>query len=204
MQESGGIVFHAIKTTGTHSRRPGMQNSTQPAARDPRLFAMPSSGKPPRQIALYRLACPAVNLSRAARRQPSADRNRASMSIPHAFKASPVEGRATRQCNAASTARHKTRRNGSMQRDPTPDSPVHAAPGKLCEFAQNRAVQALQVRPISNTRNALQELYAAISNDLAAFRLTPGSAAQGIPDRPPGIDPLRLYADGVKFSQNFR
>lgn len=56
-------------------------------------------------------------------------------------------------------------------------SPVHAAPGRLCKFAQNRAVKALQNRPISTTRDALQELTAAISNDLAAFRLTPGSAA---------------------------
>lgn len=93
----------------------------------------------------------------------------------------------------------------SMQRGPvwhdasTPQR-IHAAPGGLCKFAQNRAVQALQNRPISTTRNAVQELYAAISNGLAAFRPTPGSAAQGYPDRPPGIDHLRLYAVGVKFS----
>jgi len=79
-------------------------------------------------------------------------------------------------------------------------SPVPAAPGGLCIFAQNRAVQALQNRPISTTRNALQELYAAISNGLAAFQSTPGSAAQGIPDRPPGVDTLRICAVGVEFS----
>ena len=73
-------------------------------------------------------------------------------------------------------------------------------PDHLCKFDQNRAVQALQNRPISATRDALQELYAAISNGLAAFRSTPGNAAQGIPDWPPGIDTLRLYAVGVEFS----
>lgn len=79
------------------------------------LFAMPPRGKPPRQIALYRLACPAVNPSIAARCQPSADRNRASMSIPHAFMASPVDGLATKQCSAAQYDTTQPRRNGHMQ-----------------------------------------------------------------------------------------
>lgn len=72
------------------------------------------------------------------------------------------------------------------------------------------ASQAMQIRPESrctgfaespyiHPRNTLQELQAAISNGLAAFRSTPGNAAQGIPDRPPGIDTLRLYADGVEL-----
>lgn len=95
--------------------------------------------------------------------------------------------------------------NRSMQRGPvwhdasTPQR-IHAAPGALCKFAQNRAVQALQNRPISTTHNALQRLYAAISNGFVAFRSTPGSAAQGIPDRPPGVDTLRICAVGVEFS----
>ena len=96
------------------------------------------------------------------------------------------------------------RRNGSVQREPAPDCPGHAAPDGLCKFAQNRAVKALQIRPISTTRNAFQELPEAISNGLAAFQSTADNAAQCSPDRPPGVDPLRLYADGVKFSQNFR
>ena len=104
--------------------------------------------------------------------------------------------------NAArpSGARCHPRRNGSARRKPTPDCPGHAAPGKLCKFAQNRAVQALQIRPISTTRDALQELQAAISNGLAAFQSTADNAAQGIPDRPPGVDTLRLCAVGVEFS----
>lgn len=190
---------------------------TQPLPGKAGLFAMPSSGKPPRHIALYRLACHAVNLSRAvrrqyvracllcgqsvksyttplctshsARRQPSADRNHAGRSIPHAFKASPVEGLAARQCSAA--------QYGAMSTAP---QRIHAAPGGLFKFAQNRAVQALQNRPISTTRGTLQELPAAISNGLVAFRSTPGNAAQGPPDRPPGVDALRICAVGVEFS----
>ena len=73
--------------------------------------------------------------------------------------------------NAAwpSMAQRNPGRKGSMQREPTPDRPVHAAPGRLCKFAKNRAVKALQIRPISTTCNALQELSEAISNGLAAF-----------------------------------
>lgn len=110
-------------------------------------------------------------------------------SIPHAIKTAPVEGLADSECSAAQHDTPQPRRNGSRQREPTPCSPVHAAPGGLCKFAQNRAVQALQVRPISTTRNALQELPMAISNGLVAFRSTPGIAEQGIPGRPPGIAP---------------
>lgn len=136
----------------------------------------------------------------SARRQPSPTRNHVRRSIPHAFKASPVEGLATGQCSAAQHDTTQPRRNGSIQRETTPCSPVHATPGGLCKFAQIRAVQALQNRPMSTTRDALQELQAAISNGLAAFQSTPGSAAQGIPDRPPGVDTLRLCAVGVEFS----
>lgn len=88
---------------------------------------------------------------------------------------------------------------GATWHDATTPQRIHAAPGVLCKFAQIRAVQSLQNRPISTTRNTLQELSAAISNGLVAFRSTPGSAAQGIPDRPPGVDALRLYAVGVEF-----
>lgn len=93
----------------------------------------------------------------------------------------------------------------SMQRGPvwhdasTPQR-IHAAPVMLCKFAQNRAVQALQNRPISTTRNTLQELQAAISNGLVVFRSTPGSAERRNPDWPPRVDALRLCAVGVKFS----
>lgn len=135
----------------------------------------------------------AVNPSMAARRQPSADRNHARRSIPHAIKAPTVEGLATIQCSAAQYGATQPRRNGHMQ-------PSTCSPGRLCKFAQNRAVQALQIRPISTTRNALQELSEAISNGLAAFQSMPGNAAQCSPDRPPGVDPLRLYAVGVEFS----
>ena len=93
---------------------------------------------------------------------------------------------------------HVSRRQQRQRR--TTCSPVHAAPGGLCKFAQIRAVKALRNRPISTTRNVLQELQAAISNGLAAFQSTAGNAAQGIPDRPPGVDTLRLYAVGAKFS----
>lgn len=68
-------------------------------------------------------------------------------------------------------------------------SPVHAVPGGLCKFAQNRAVKALQIRPISTTRDALQELTAAISNGLAAFLSMPGSAARRNPDRRQRLTP---------------
>ena len=104
--------------------------------------------------------------------------------------------------NAAwpSMAQRNPGRKGSMQRETTQNGPVHAAPGRLCKFAQNRAVKALQIRPISTTRNALQELSEAISNGLAAFQSTADNAAQCSPDRPPGVDPLRLYAVGAKFS----
>lgn len=81
--------------------------------------------------------------------------------------------------------------NQPMQRGPVwhdashaatdPCSPVHAAPGELCKFAQIRALQALQTRPISTTQDALQELHADISNGLAAFLTTPRSAAQSRP-----------------------
>lgn len=132
--------------------------------------------------------------------QPSADRNHAGRSIPHAINARRWWDSQPANAAQSSTTRREPGRNGSMQREPTPDCPGHVAPGKLCKFAQNRAVQALQTRPIFTTCNALQELYAAISNGLAAFRSTPYSAAQSSPDRPPGIDPLRLYAVGVEFS----
>ena len=182
------------------------------------LFAMPPCGKELRKLVLRRPVCYAVNPSRATQRcyaraysarcQPLPTRNHARRSIPHAIKAPPVEGLATIQCSAAqygttSTAPqriHAARTNARLPRPCSTRRPVHAMPDDLCKFAQNRAVQALQIRPISTTCNALQELFAAISNGLAALRSTPGSAAQGIPDRPPGIDTLRLCAVGVEFS----
>ena len=133
-------------------------------------------------------------------RQPLPTRNHARRSIPHAIKAPTVEGLAPGQYSVAQYGTTQPRCNGSMQRVPTPHSPGRAVPGRLCKFAQNRAVQALRNRPISTTRDTLQELHAAISNGLVAFRSMPYSAVQGSPDRPPGIDTIRLYAVGVEFS----
>ena len=161
------------------------------------MFAMRSTCQELHAVNTRGPVCCALDLSTAARRQPSADRNHADQSIPHAVRAPTVEGLADSQCSAAQYGTTQPRRNGHMQ-------PSTCSPGRLCKFAQNRAVNALQIRPISTTRDALQELQAAISNGLAAFQSTAGNAAQCSPDRPPGVDPLRLYADGVKFSQNFR
>ena len=105
--------------------------SMQPLPGRPRLFAMPSSGKPPRQIALYRLACPAVNLSRAACGQSV---NRCQLATMRAglfrMQSRRRRWRGLQPYNAArpSMARH----NESMQREPTPDCPGHAAPGGQC------------------------------------------------------------------------
>lgn len=163
--------------------------SMQPLSGKARLFVMPSSENEPRKLVLRGPVCYAVNLSRAAQRQPSPTRNHAGQPIPHAVKTAPVEGRATRQCSAAQYGATQPRRNGSMQRVPTPHSPGRAVPGGLCKFAQNRAVKALQIRPISTTRNALQEPQAAISNGLAAFQSTPGNAARRNPDRRQRLTP---------------
>lgn len=165
---------------------------------------MPSSGKPPRQIALYRLACPAVNPSIAARCQPSADRNRASMSIPHAFMASPVEGLVTKQCSAA--------QYGATQSRP---QRTHAARTNTMQPSTRRARWAMQIRPESRCIGLAESPYIHHAQRIARaasghFKRFSGfpvnarqcSAAQSRP--PPEIDTLRLCAVGVKFSQNFR
>ena len=174
--------------------------SMQPLSGKTRLFVMPSSENEPRKLVLRGPVCYAGNLSRAAQRQPSPTRN-------HAAGLFRMQSRRRRWMDAQpgnaawpSMAQRNPGRKGSMQRETTPNDPVHAAPGRLCKFAQNRAVQALRNRPISTTRDALQELQAAISNGLAAFQSTADNAAQCSPDRPPGVDPLRLYAVGAKFS----
>ena len=180
-----------------------MQSMQQPPGKAG-LFAMPSSEKEPRQLVLRRPVFHAVNPSMAAQRQPSPTRNHAGQPIPHAVKTATVEGLADSECSVAqygTTQRiHAARTNARPPRPCSTRRPVHAMPDDLCKFVQNCAVQALQIRPISTTRNALQELQAAISNGLATFRSTPGSAPQGIPDRPPGVDTLKLYAVGVEFS----
>ena len=184
-----------------------MQSMQQPPGKAG-LFAMPSSEKEPRKLVLRRPVCYAVNLSRAAQRQPLPTRNHARLSIPHAVKAAPVDGLATGQCSVAQYGTtqprpqriHAARNNAKRPSACSTRRPVHAMPDDLCKFAQNRAVQALRNRPISTTRDTLQELHAAISNGLAAFQSTAGNAARCSPDRPPGIDTLRLYAVGVEFS----
>lgn len=168
-RKKGGIICRAIKTTAARESGPVCYAATRKRAAQ-RLYVQANS----------------------ARGQPSATRNHSRRCIPHAIKAAPVEGLATRQRSAT---RHDVNRVAT-----DPCNLAHAVPGKLCKYAQNRAVQALQNRPISTPRNTLQELQAAISNGLVVFRSTPGSAAQGYPDRPPGIDHLRLYAVGVEFS----
>lgn len=203
--------------------------SMQPLPGKARLFVMPSSEKEPRKLVLRGLVCPAVNLSRVARCQhmracllcarsvkscttslcASRFRTPSTVSGSQPFAAGLFCMQSTRgrwrdsqPGNAAwpSMAQRNPGRKGFMQRETTPNDPVHAAPGRLCKFAQNCAVKALQIRPISTTRDTLQELYTAISNGLAAFQSTAGNAAQCSPDRPPGVDPLRLYAVGAKFS----
>lgn len=106
--------------------------SRRPPPWKARLFAMPSSGKPPRQIALYRLVCSAVKLSRVARRQPSADRIHSRRSIPHAVRAPTVEGLADSQCSAA--------QYGTTQR-------IHAARTNARLHRPCSARQAMQIRP---------------------------------------------------------
>ena len=103
-----------------------MQSMQQPPGKAG-LFAMPSSEKEPRKLVLRRPVCYAVNLSRAAQRQPLPTRNHARLSIPHAFMASPVEGLATKQCSAAqygatSTALQRIRAARASARLPRPCS----------------------------------------------------------------------------------
>ena len=170
------------------------------------LFAMPPCGKELRKLVLRRPVCYAVNLSRAAL---------ANIYGPVCYAANMERSAAVNRCQLA-TMRAGLFRMQSRRRRWRGLHPVntalpsmarhdHAAtgtcsPGRLCKFAQNRAVQALRNRPISTTRDTLQELHAAISNGLAAFQSTAGNAAQCSPDRPPGVDTLRICAVGVKFS----
>ena len=138
--------------------------SMQPLPEKARLFVMPSSSQELHSVTMRGPIPHAVNRRQLATIRAGLFR----------MQSRRRRWRGSQPGNAARPS--MARRNESMQREPTPCSPVHAAPGKLCKFAQNRAVKALQIRPISTTRNALQRLYTAISNGLATFRSTPGSA----------------------------
>lgn len=95
--------------------------------------------------------------------------------------------------------------NRSMQRGPVWHDVNHAATDPCS------ARQTMQIRPYLRCTGLADSPYIHHAQRIAraasghfkrfrAFRSTPGNAARGIPDRPPGIDTLRLYAVGVEFS----
>ena len=122
--------------------------SMQPLSGKARLFVMPSSENEPRKLVLRGPVCYAVNLSRAAQRQPSPTRNHAGQPIPHAVKTAPVEGRATRQCSVA--------QYGTTQ--PRPQR-IHAARTNSRQPSACSTRQAMQIRPESRCKGLADSPY---------------------------------------------
>ena len=129
-----------------------MQNSTQPAARDPRLFAMPSSGKEPRKLVLRRHVCYAVNLSRAACGQYAracllcarSVNGRTPSTVSRSQPRGPVYSACSQSADGGGTCRQSMQR-GPVWHDATAPQRAHAA-----QYMQPR--QAMQIRPESRCK----------------------------------------------------
>lgn len=165
---------------------------TQPPPGNPRLFAMPSN-----QEELHKANTPGPICHTASRTvlQPST----VSRSQPRA----PVYS-ACSQGGAGGGTHGQTMQRGPARHDATAPQRIRAAPP--CS-----AGQTMQIRPESRCTGLAESPYIQYAQRIAravsghfkrfsSFWSTPGSAARRNPDRPPGIDTLRLYAVGVEFS----
>ena len=112
------------------------------------LFVPPSICQELHAVNTREPVCYAVNLSRAAQRQPSPTRNHAGQPIPHAIKAPTVEGRATGQCIVA--------QYGTTQ--PRPQR-IHAARTNSRQPSACSSRQTMQIRPESRCKGLADSPY---------------------------------------------